>query len=304
MSSPLRLLLIGDAAPLGALAVPAGEAPAEIERVATLGEAQARLGADAQCDAVVLDASSVVVSAPDVEAIAARAALIVVLTLPDAEPALAWMRRGADDVLGREELAGTAGWRRLRFAVERRRRGESRRPAYATDPSTGLPHRQQFVEHLSQLLALREREPAPMAVVALRIEPVAGDPTAAEDFELLRRKTAVRLRAAVRASDIVASVGDDSFAVLLGAVLAAADATRVADKLAAGMVVPFPIGGSELSVAVAVGIAHYPGDGNQADRLLRRALALAAVAPPMSNAGPAAEYDAAGALRQAANDER
>ncbi len=303
-SRPLRLLLIGASAPLAALVAPSGEPVAEIERASTLIEAQARLAGDARCDAVVLDAASVVVSAPEVEAIAARAALIVVVMLPDAEPALGWMRRGADDVLAPDELVGAAGWRRLRFAVERRRRGEGRRPAYATDPATGLPHRQQFVEHLSQLLALREREPAPMAVVALRIEPSAAGAAPSDDIELLRRKIAVRLRAAVRASDIVASVGDDCFAVLLGAVLPPADAARVADKLATGIVMPFPIGGVELSVAVAVGIAHYPGDGNQADRLLRRALALAAVAPPMSVGGPAAAQDASGTLRQAANDER
>ena len=295
---------MGVAGPLGAFAAPAGEPLAEIERVATLAEAQARLGGDVACDVVVLDTSSVVVSAAEVEAIAARAALIVVVTLIEAEPAMGWVRRGADDVLAAEELVGAGGWRRLRFAIERRRRGEGRRPAYATDPSTGLPHRQQFVEHLSQLLALREREPAPMAVVALRVELPPEGIVAIEELELLRRKVAVRLRAAVRASDIVAFVGDDTYAVLLGSVLAPADAARVADKLAAGIVVPFPVGGAELSVAIALGLAHFPGDGNQADRLLRRALALAAVAPPLSVAGPAAAHDASGALRQAANDER
>ena len=34
------------------------------------------------------------------------------------------------------------------------------RKAYATDLETGLPHQQQLIEHMSHLLALREREPA------------------------------------------------------------------------------------------------------------------------------------------------
>ena len=141
-----------------------------------------------------------------------------------------------------------------------------------------------------------------MAVLALRVElPGAGDP--GDDIALLRRKVAVRLRAAVRASDIVASVGDDSFVVLLGAVLSPAEASRVADKLATGIVAPFKVGGAELAVGVAVGIAHYPHDGTQADRLLRRALALAAVAPPMVPAHAVAAHDVSGAIRTAANDE-
>ena len=302
MNGPIRLLLVGavNASP----AVPADEPAVEIERAASLIDAQSCLGADAACDVVVLDAASVLVSAAEIDAIVARSALVVVVSSVEAEPALGWIHRGADDVMAPDELAAAAGWRRLRFAVERRRRGDVRRPAYATDPSTGLPHRQQFVEHLSQLLALREREPAPMAVLALRVEAPAHDGDGAETAVLLRRKAGVRLRTAVRASDIVAYVGDDTFAILLGSVLAPADAARVADKLAAGVVVPFSIGGAELSASVALGLAHYPGDGNQADRLLRRALALAAVAPPMSVAGPAAGHDATGALRQAANDER
>ena len=221
---------------------------------------------------------------------------------PDAEHTLGWLRSGAEDVLGPDELLGAGGWRRVRFAVERRRRGEGREPAYATDPGTGLPHRRQLVEHLSQLLALRERDPSPMAVLALRVElPAAAG--AGDEAELLRRKIAVRLRAGVRASDIVAAIDGDNFAVVLGTLLAPADAARVAEKLGAAIAVPIRVGNSERSVPVAVGIAHAPQDGNQADRLLRRALALAAVAPALTHAGPAAIQDSAGALRVAANDE-
>src|SRR5882672_6136101 len=48
---------------------------------------------------------------------------------------------------------------RLRGAIERKRDEREARKAYATDLETGLPHQQQFIEHVSQLLALREREP-------------------------------------------------------------------------------------------------------------------------------------------------
>lgn len=304
MHLPLRLLLIGTTPQLASFAErpSAGPVQAIADRVATLAEAEVMLCGDLPYDAIVLDAASVVVAAPEVEAIAARAALVAVVVEPDAEHTLGWLRSGAEDVLGPDELLGPAGWRRLRFAVERRRRSEGREPAYATDPGTGLPHRRQLVEHLSQLLALRERDPSPMAVLALRIE-LPGPAGAAEEAELLRRKIAVRLRAAVRASDVVAAADAENFVVLLGILLAPADAARVAEKLGASIAAPFKLGSGERSVAVAVGIAQYPQDGNQADRLLRRALALAAVAPALTHAGPAAIHDSAGALRAAANDD-
>ncbi len=300
MHPPLRLLLIGATPQLEAFASRCcgPDSPALGELAATLAEAEAMLGGELGYDAIVLDAASVVVAAAEVEAIAARAALVSVVFEPDAEHTLGWLRSGAEDVLGPDELLGPAGWRRVRFAVERRRRSEGREPAYATDPGTGLPHRRQLVEHLSQLLALRERDPSPMAVLGLRVELPEG-----EEGDLLRRKIAVRLRAGVRASDIVAAIDGEDFAVVLGTLLAPADAARVGEKLAAAIAAPIRVGGSERSVPVALGIAHYPQDGNQADRLLRRALALAAVAPALTHAGPAAIQDPSGALRAAANDE-
>jgi diguanylate cyclase (GGDEF)-like protein len=302
MHSPLRLLLIGSTPPLAAFVQrhcgPGSSVAADL--ATTLTGAEAMLCADIGYDAIVLDAAGVVVAPAEVEAIAARAALLVIVVEPDAEHTLGWLRSGAEDVLGPDELLGPAGWRRLRFAVERRRRAERRQPAYATDPGTGLPHRRQLIEHLSQLLALRERDPSPMAVLALRIELPAG---ASEEAELLCRKIAVRLRAGVRASDVVAAIDGENFAVLLGTLLTASDAARVAEKLGAAIAAPLRVGGGERSVPVALGIAHYPQDGNQAERLLRRALALAAVAPALGHAGPAAIGNGAGELRIAANDE-
>ena len=277
-----------------------------IDESAGWAAALERLGGDSTYDAVVVDGDLAPASPGEIAAVAERAALVVVVLEPDAEHASGWLHGGADDVIGRDELAATVGWRRIRFAVERRRRRELHRRGHSTDPGTGLPHRQQLVEHLSQLLALREREPAPMAVLAFRIEGLRprGDGAESTDFETLRRKIAVRLRAGVRASDVVAAVGDETFAVLLGSILSGDDADRVAAKLVAALCAPFAIATVDRSVAVAVGIAHYPGDGRDAERLLRRALALAAVAPATSAAGPATARDADGGERAAANDER
>ena len=280
----------------------------DVATVAGLDDARRRLAAGPAFDAIVLDGERHGQDEIDLAALCAGAACIAVIADADADAddaqSLAWLQRGADDVFGRDELASNAASasRRLRFAIERRRRDSDRQLAFSTDPGTGLPHRQQFVEHLSQLLALREREPSPMAVVVLRVEGlVAAEGGLAA--EPLRRKLAVRLRAAVRASDVVAAIDADAFAVLLGAILAPGDAERVAEKLAQSLMAPVQVGGGERAVAVAMGIGRYPQDGKDAGRLLRRATALAAVAPASGRTGPAAAVDAAGAARVAANDD-
>ena len=290
-ASPPRALVVG----------PLNDVPAlggyHVARAESAAEALAALGGESTYDAVLLDGDAVACSAAEAEALAGHAALVVVCADADAEHATGWLRRGADDVLGRDELLAAVGARRLRFALERHAHTSRRVPAYATDLSTGLPHRRQLIEHLSQLIALREREPAPMALVAVRVGGLGSADAA------LRRKIGVRLRAGVRASDLVAAADADSFIVLLGSLLAPADADRVAAKLVTALVAPFRIGGRERTIAVASGLARFPDEGKVADRLVRRALALAEAAPWQGSASPGGE-GAAGPLEPAANDER
>jgi len=293
---PLRIL---------AVAIAAGErAGFAVEPARGSSEASLRIAAGERFDAVVLDADAAPAAA--VAALADRVAAVVVVDDVGADDALLWLRHGADDVISRGELASADGWRRLRFAVLRRQHLAQRPAARPRESTTGLPHRQQLVEHLSQLLALREREPAPMAVLAFRIEGLRPRSGGAEaiDVDALRRKVAVRLRAGVRASDVVAAIDDDAFAVLLGSIVARGDGERVALKLVAALLAPYTVGAIERSVAVALGIAHYPGDGDDAERLLRRALSLAAAAPASLPDGPATTRDPAGRRRAAANDDR
>jgi GGDEF domain-containing protein len=215
----------------------------------------------------------------DLPAHAAATALVVVAEGEDAAPLVEWLRQGAADVIAAQELRSPGFGARLRVAVERRRIEREARQAYATDLATGLPHRQQLVEHMSHLIALRERQPAPMAVLVLRVE---GLETITARFgreaaNVLRRKLAVRLRAGVRASDVVASLGDDSYAV--GA------------KLLTVLRAPFQVAGQEALVAAALGIALHLRDGAQPEVLLARACALAAASPAEGRLSGAAAND-------------
>jgi len=201
----------------------------------------------------------------------------VVVLVPDAgsEATLALLRRGVEE--GAPPSPPEALARALRHAIERKRLERAARTAYATDMATGLPHQTQLIEHMSHLLALRVREPQPMALLVLRVQgfAMAAARLGSEAGNVLRRKVAVRLRGGLRASDVVASVGADSFGILLGRIESPSDAERVAGKLVKALQQPFMVAGQGQTVAVSVGMALVPEHGNDAQGLLRRAMAQA-----------------------------
>jgi diguanylate cyclase (GGDEF)-like protein len=236
----------------------------------------------------VLDAAVVVV-VPDVQALQA-------LALP-------LLQLGVQDVLPADAATPVGVGRALRLAIERKRIEQTARRAYATDLSTGLPNHAQLREHMTHLLALREREPAPMALIVLRVEGLTQATAAlgAEAGNVLRRKAAVRLRSALRASDVVASIGSDAFAVLLAWIDAPQDGERVSSKLAQSLAQPYRVAGRTQTLAVSAGLASYPEHGKDADSLLRRAMGQAAQLATVGAAGLASRVDRGPAA--AANDD-
>lgn len=228
-------------------------------------------------------------------------AVLVVAPEPVTSAALRLVQLGVQDVLPCREADGAMLARAVRLAVERKRQERAARKAYATDLATGLPNHAQLMEHMSHLLALREREPAAMALLALHVEGLAATESrlGTEAANVLRRKVAVRLRSGLRASDVVAAVGVDSFAVLLAWIDDPADGDRVAAKLVSLMKRPLSVAGQDVAVAVSVGVAQYPVHGKEAETLLRKALGQAGETLPSGRAGLGSR-SAGGA---AANDE-
>jgi diguanylate cyclase (GGDEF)-like protein len=294
-STPRHVLAVGHLPDALAATQASGLA---VQRCASLDEASTLL-ADQRFDALLVWLRGPAELAqlqhwPGLSCVVLDVAVVAVVDEFDAEAAQRLVERGVQDVLPAQRLNGGELQRVLQLAIGRKRVERSARNAYATDLSTGLPHHAQLQEHMTHLLALREREPAPMALLVLRVEGLAATERAlgSEAGNVLRRKLAVRLRAGLRASDVVASIGDDAFAVLLAWIDAPQDAMRVAGKLAQALQQPVRVAGQDQAVAVAVGVSQYPEHGKQADELLRRAL------------GQASGHAAVGrAATRAANDE-
>lgn len=221
-------------------------------------------------------------------AVMESAVLVLTPSCPQAA-AIELVQRGVQDVVQQTQWGQHGLARSLRWAIERHRLERAARRAHATDLETGLPHRSQLLEHIHHLLALRQREPSPMALLVLRLSGLAvtRERLGREGANVLRRRLAVRLRAGVRASDVVAALGSDVFGVLLASTEKSQDAERVAHKLVQALHKPVSVAGQELLVSASAGIALYPDQAQDAQGLLRLAIAAAA-RPHRDGRGPAA----------------
>lgn len=304
MSPPIQLLHQGASPPdLATSAL----GPFIVQSCASLDEVAPHLQAS-RFDAVLLQARSgaelhALLHWGELPHAALDSALVVLMPEPAGSDVTRLLQLGVQEVLPTREAQPERIALALRQAVERKRLEVAARRAYATDLGTGLPNHTQLMEHMTHLVALREREPAPMALLVLRIEGLAMAEASlgAEAANVLRRKIAVRLRAGLRASDVVASLGSDRFAVLLAWIDDVADGERVVGKLSESLQRPLNVAGQDVVVAVGSGVARYPGDGRDADTLLRLAGSQASQSNARGRIGLATSVQRGGTA--AANDE-
>ncbi|MBF0310400.1 MAG: diguanylate cyclase [Magnetococcales bacterium] len=138
------------------------------------------------------------------------------------------------------------------------------------DLLTGLPNRVLFAEHLSQSLALatRTRDLLALMLVDLdRFKEVNDTLGHAAGDQVLVTATQ-RIRECLRASDLVARMGGDEFAIVLSTVPGAEAAALVAEKIVQSVSQPIDVGGKMVHVGASVGIALFPEHAREANPLL------------------------------------
>jgi diguanylate cyclase (GGDEF)-like protein len=89
--------------------------------------------------------------------------------------------------------------------------------------------------------------------------------------DALLLEVAQRLRECVRESDTLARIGGDEFVILLTNLIKPDDATRVAEKVIAALGLPISVENHFFNITASVGIAVWPGDGADAETLMRNA---------------------------------
>ncbi|MBI4492016.1 MAG: EAL domain-containing protein, partial [Chloroflexi bacterium] len=140
------------------------------------------------------------------------------------------------------------------------------------DTLTDLPNRTLLHDRLHQALLAAERDGRPLALLVMdvdRFEEV-NETLGQHAGDLVLQQVGQRLRAALRATDTVARVVGDEFAVLLPAT-DAQGAILAASKLQGVLEPPCVVDGHHIDVGASTGIALYLEHGQEAETLLRRA---------------------------------
>ena len=140
------------------------------------------------------------------------------------------------------------------------------------DALTRLPNRKLFRDRLDHALARSQRHPGTIAVLFIDLDDFknVNDTMGHAAGDQLLTTVAERVRACIRPADTAARFGGDEFAVLVEDLGNAADATKVASRLIAGLAVPVALRGKDVPVRASIGIAIGAADV-PADDLLRNA---------------------------------
>jgi diguanylate cyclase (GGDEF)-like protein/PAS domain S-box-containing protein len=172
------------------------------------------------------------------------------------------IRNESGDVIG---MAAIARDITARKETERR----TQQLAYF-DPLTGLPNRALFDDRLQQAVALARRQDRVLAVHFLDLDhfKAVNDSQGHSGGDTLLSAVADRLQRSIRASDTVARIAGDEFAIIQTNLTRADGAAILASRLLTVISEPTTIHSQAVSTTVSIGIAVYPADDPSGSQLL------------------------------------
>jgi diguanylate cyclase (GGDEF)-like protein/PAS domain S-box-containing protein len=141
------------------------------------------------------------------------------------------------------------------------------------DPLTDLPNRMMLNDRLTQAISLARRNHHLLAVLFLDLDGFKNinDSLGHSVGDKLLQSVSTRLLACVRKSDTVSRQGGDEFVVLLPEITHAEDAAISAEKILTELKKTHNIGEHRLHVTLSIGISSYPGNGDDAEILIKNA---------------------------------
>jgi diguanylate cyclase (GGDEF)-like protein/PAS domain S-box-containing protein len=164
--------------------------------------------------------------------------------------------------------------RDISFALEFIAKGEQVNYLAYYDSLTGLPNRTRFFEALNRQLANAEAAGDGVMLQLFDIDRfrMINDTYGRDRADRLIGEIAERVRSSARATDTVARVGPDSFAIAMTGACGAAQAAHAPELLNERVFGrPFLMNQDELPVSATSGVAVFPGDGTNANSLLSNA---------------------------------
>jgi len=141
------------------------------------------------------------------------------------------------------------------------------------DTLTGLGNRAMFTETATDALRVSRAEGRQLAVLVMDLNRFKdiNDTLGHHTGDILLRQLAERVRALLPPGATAARLGGDEFVFLLPTISTPDAATQTAERFLDALRTPFSIGGLELAVGAAVGIAFAPDHGDEPGVLLQHA---------------------------------
>ena len=167
----------------------------------------------------------------------------------------------------------------LGFGIDvlRNRRRQDAREQMAThllehDAATGLPTRTLLKKHLDQLIAGMTVKRSPLSVMVLQIDNLreVSDTFSFSHGDALLNEVGARLRTSAGSKAYLARYSEEGMAIILAAA-GADESRRAARDILHALARPCWAAGIEIEPRLRIGIAVFPGHGNDAEILLRRA---------------------------------
>jgi diguanylate cyclase (GGDEF)-like protein len=141
------------------------------------------------------------------------------------------------------------------------------------DSLTGLPNRHMFNDGIAAALRRSQRAGTHVALLFLDIDAFKqiNDSLGHAAGDDVLREFARRLKASVRATDLVARLAGDEFVVVLEGIHSRDECRFVARKILAAMRNRFAVADNTLRVTTSIGIALGHGSSTTPEALLKRA---------------------------------
>ncbi|MDP5291896.1 diguanylate cyclase [Oceanimonas sp. CHS3-5] len=141
------------------------------------------------------------------------------------------------------------------------------------DALTGLPNRLLLADRLQQALAACRRQGGAVGLVFLDLDgfKAVNDTHGHDAGDELLRQLGACMQHCLRENDTLARMGGDEFVAVLAGMAGPDDGDEVMERLLAAASAPVDIAGIRVRVSASLGLAVYPKDGVDADKLMRRA---------------------------------
>ena len=142
-----------------------------------------------------------------------------------------------------------------------------------TDALTELANRRSFLDHLQYAFAAIQRGGGPFSVLSFDLDRFKdiNDTMGHAAGDALLREIALRVRAAIRETDLFARFGGDEFAILNTQATTPGASGDLAAKVVRSVAAPLRVDSTDIRITASVGIASYEADLNGPDDLMRRA---------------------------------